>query len=1118
MNCASCGAKNRIGRKFCVECGSKLARNCPACGTPYAADEKFCGECGAALAEKAPANVPKPSGGSPSAPGIQVTAEQPVDEVLDGERKTVTALFADIKGSMDLMEDIDPEEARAIVDPALKLMIDGAHHYDGYIVQSTGDGIFALFGAPLAHEDHPQRALYAAVRMQEDMKHYAEKLRAEEGVNLQVRVGVNTGEVVVRSIKTRAGHIEYTPIGHSISLASRLQTLAAPGSIALSETVRKLVEGYFALKPMGPARIKGASEPINVYEVTGLGPLRTRLQRSAGRGLSKFVGRQREMAAIAAAAEQAHAGHGQIVATMAAAGTGKSRLFFEFKAAAQSRWMVLETFSFSHGKASAYLPLIELLRGYFGIDAGDDARRRREKVAGKIAILDRALEDTLPYLFGLLGIVEGDDPLTQMDGQVKKRRILEAIKRILLRESLNEPLMVIFEDLHWIDEETQELLDLLADSIATTKILLLVNYRPEYSLRWNSKTYCRELPLDPLGRESAGEMLSALLGDSAELAPLKRVIIQKTGGNPFFIEETVQALLDEGAVVRNGTMKLTKPLSDLRIPPTVQAVLAARIDRLPPEERDLLKTLAVIGSEFPLALVRQVVEMAPEQLDHMLSGLETGEFIYEQPAAADIEYTFKHALTRDVAYNSLLSERRRLLHERSAQAVETLYHERLEDHYAELAHHYRSSNNATKAVEYLRLAGEQAVRRGAYAQAMANVEPALALVELFPEGPQRLRAELGTRLTEGMVVSALYGAASAERLHSFQRVCEVSEQLGDKAALLQGLLNLAHAYYNRGEGPRALETTLLCLQLAEQTHDTETLAAVHYLRAVSAYFCGDLLQAYSLFGDLMKRIGSAHQGAAAKILPQNLWVMAPTVFARVELAQGRPDEALRLSNEALRRGHQLKHPLSLASAVMFAALLRAQRREPEAVRELAEELIALAEEHGLLEHMAAARLIRGWAVAELGEPEQAVAELDASGPLFLAWFVAEKLPQAYLRAGLAERALAALNEALAGTDRSRAHIEDAELYRLKGEAIFMRDSSAIAEAESCYRKAVEIATAQCAKWWELCATVSLARLLVRTGRRDEARVMLTEIYSTFTEGFDTADLKDAKALLEELST
>jgi class 3 adenylate cyclase len=453
---------------------------------------------------------------------------------------------------MELMEDLDPEEARAIIDPALKLMIDAAHHYDGYVVQSTSDGIFALFGAPVAREDHPQRALYAAFRLQEELKRYSGRMRQEGRLPLEARVGVNTREVVVRSIQTGDAHTEYTPIGHTANLAARMQVLAPIGSIAATEHVRKLCEGYFLFHGLGPTKVKGVSEPVNLYEVTGLGPLRTRLQRSAGRGLTKFVGREREMEALRHAAEQAKGGRGQIAAAIAEPAVGKSRLLFEFKATSQSGWTVLETVSVSHGKASAYLPVIDLLRNYFDISATDDERKRREKVAGRIAILDRSLEDTLPYLFSLLGIVDGDEPLAQMDGQIKKRRTLEAIKRIVLRESLNQPLMVILEDLHWIDEQTQDLLNLLADSIGTAKLLLLVNYRPENSHQWNSKTYYTQLRLDPLGKENAAEMLSALLGDGKDLIPLKRLILERTEGNPFFVEEIVQALFEDGLLQRNG--------------------------------------------------------------------------------------------------------------------------------------------------------------------------------------------------------------------------------------------------------------------------------------------------------------------------------------------------------------------------------------------------------------------------------------------------------------------------------------------------------------------------------------------------------------------------------------
>jgi class 3 adenylate cyclase len=415
MHCSRCGAENREGAKFCKECAAPILAKCPHCGAASQPGSKFCEERAAPLIA-----APPPS--DHARPLIRIMAEGGAAPPTDGERKTVTALFADIKGSMELIEDLDPEEARAIVDPALKLMMEAVQRYGGYVAQSTGDGIFALFGAPIAHEDHPQRALFAALRMQKEVELYAEKLRADKGVNLQVRVRANTGEVVVREIRTGEKDAEYLPIGHSTSVAARLQALAVPGSIAITEPVRKLVEGYFAFKSLGPARIKGLSEPLEIYEVTGLGPLRTRLQRGAARGYTKFVGRHHEMETLKQAAAMAKAGHGQIVGAVAEPGVGKSRLFFEFKAKNQSGWMVLEAFSVSHGNASAYLPVLDFLHAYFKITPDDDARSRREKVAGKIAVLDRSLEDALPYLFALLGIVEREDPLVQMDAQIKKRR------------------------------------------------------------------------------------------------------------------------------------------------------------------------------------------------------------------------------------------------------------------------------------------------------------------------------------------------------------------------------------------------------------------------------------------------------------------------------------------------------------------------------------------------------------------------------------------------------------------------------------------------------------------------------------------------------------------------
>ena len=584
MRCTKCGTESTTSRKFCAACGSPLSRRCPKCGAENAPSSAFCEDCGTALAgNAAPAATSSPQAAS-TAPDFRVTPEQPAGDALEGERKTVTALFADIKGSTELMRDLDPEEARAIVDPVLQLMMAAVHRYGGYVAQSTGDGIFALFGAPVAHEDHPQRALHAALAMQEELRRYAERLRAEGKIPVEARVGVNTGEVVVRTIET-GGHTEYTPVGHVTNLAARMQTVAPAGSIAASEATQRLCEGYFTFRDLGRMEVKGLSEPINVYEVVSAGPLRSHFELAARRGLTRFVGREREMAAMAGALEQARAGHGQIVAAVGEAGAGKSRLMYEFKATIPDGCKVLEAYSVSHGKASAWLPVIELLKSYFEIADEDDDRRRSEKVEAKARGLDPALAETLPYILSLLGIADAATSLAMMDAGIRRRRTLEAIKRIIIRESLKQPLVVIFEDLHWIDPETQELLDLLVDGIASARILMLVNYRPEYHHAWGNRTCYTQLRLDPLGGQSADEMLHALLGGDASLQSLKRLIIEKTQGNPFFMEEIVRALVEQGVLVRNGATRLTKPLTEIHVPPTVHGILASRIDALPASEK-----------------------------------------------------------------------------------------------------------------------------------------------------------------------------------------------------------------------------------------------------------------------------------------------------------------------------------------------------------------------------------------------------------------------------------------------------------------------------------------------------------------------------------------------------
>jgi class 3 adenylate cyclase/tetratricopeptide (TPR) repeat protein len=883
-------------------------------------------------------------------------ADTPAPETLEGERKTVTALFADIKGSMDLMEDLDPEEARALVDPALKLMIDAVHHYEGYVAQSTGDGVFAMFGAPVAHEDHPQRALYAAVRMQEELKRYSDRIRAEGRLPIQARVGVNTGEVVVRSITTGEGRSEYVPVGHSTGIAARMQALAPVGSIAATEHIRKLCEGYFVFKSLGPTKVKGVSELATVYEVTGLGPLRTRLQRAAGRGLTKFVGRKAEMEALTRVAELAKAGHGQIVAAVAEPGVGKSRLFHEFKATSQSGWLVLDTLSLSHDKATAYVPLIDLLYVYFRISRDDNAPTRREKVAGKIATLERSLEqETLPHLFALLGIAEGEDPLAQMDAQVRRRRTQDAVKRILLRESLNQPLMLIFEDLHLIDEETQRFLYLLSDAIGNAPVLLLVSYRPEYSHQWGGKTYYTQLRLDPLPRDRTEEMLAALLGSEKSLSPLKRLVFERTAGNPFFIEELITALFDEGVLVKNGIVQLTRAPSQLKIPSTVQGILAARMDRLRREEKELLQTLAVIGMKFSFSLVRGVFQQPRERLDRLLNCLQTAEFIYEQPATADVEYVFKHPLTQEVAYKSLLLERRKLLHGRVGAAIEGSFAQSIDDHLSELAHHYSCSSNAEKAVEYLERAGNQLAIGGAFKQAEIHYQQAISCLRLMPDTPEQIRHEFNLHLALVITLSSTTGYTSEETTRVLRQLKELSRKIGNPD---QAIFTLAVAYMpliGRDEVSLAQRIADQMLEIALQTGSNVHLTIAHQHEAQSHLRLGHLNQAIQHFEAVL---ASYHQSDFVG------WPSDPKAYTLSWMGilwwyLGMADRARTTMREAISWSERNGGPLDLVEALGLASHLYIALSDSAKVQEFADRQLAIAREREWPTQLELASAFRG---------------------------------------------------------------------------------------------------------------------------------------------------------------
>lgn len=1119
--CPACQAANSDGARFCSACGAALPLRCSSCDAANPPAARFCNACGSSLGgEKGTAAKTRNESESR---GIALGPAAAPDTSIDGERKLVTALFVDIIGSTILEQDLDPEEARRIIDPALELMIEAVRRYDGYVVQSTGDGVFALFGAPLAHEDHAQRSLYTALRLHEDMRRYSDSLREEGSAPIQVRIGVNTGEVVVRSIRTGERQTEYTPIGHTVNLASRLQALASSGSTVISDSTRKLVEGYFALKPLGPTRVKGVSDSVPLFEVTGLGPLRTRLEKAAGRGLSKFVGRDKEKELFRQAETAVRQGEGRVVAVEAEPGVGKSRLFFEFKTGLAADCLMLEALSVSHGKSSAFLPIIDLLQGYFCINRAEDASLRREKISSKMLTLGPELQEHVPYIAALLQIEQDKESLAAMDAQLRRARTLQALVQLLLAEAQRQPLIVIVEDLHWLDDESRAFLDLLADAVRGARVLLLVSYRPEYQFRWAGKEHCTRFRLEPLGRENAVEMLSQMLGQSPDLSRLKHKIIETTGGTPFFIEETVQSLFDEGALVAdNGMVQLRRPLSSLRIPPTVQAILAARIDRLRNDEKNLLQTLAVLGREFLLSLVRAVAGRSEDELDRLIDSLERGEFVYEQPSISDVEYIFKHALTQEVAYNSVLLERRRQLHESVGHAIELLYSDSLDDHLADLAYHFSRSGNRYKAVEYLYRAATQSMSRGALAQSIEDLKQALHLLREEPVAPKRDLPELQVLNALGTGYIAVRGYASPDVGPVFQAAREICARVGDPQQQFATVFGNFAWRIVRGEMELALDLAREAISLAEKFDDPGMWMEALFLLGVTLFYRGDFSgaraqheKALAQYDDPTRnKLWAARVGEDAGVthrcyLALSLWHL------------GHPDQALRMSREARDLAHRIEHPFSLAYAQHHTSWLYELMRMPAETMLFSEEQMQLSQERGFplfsatsAIYNAAGRLSLSSTDSVLPELERGLDQYRETGARLALPYYLGLLAKALVQSGHRAAAKGALVEALGIAEESHDRCHQAELRRLQAE-LSRAGSGDHDQARQCYLEALAVAGAQGSKASELRAAIGLAELDRQAGTRSESGKRLAELYDSFTEGFNTPDLRKARSLIVE---
>jgi class 3 adenylate cyclase/tetratricopeptide (TPR) repeat protein len=827
-------------------------------------------------------------------------------------------LFADMKSSLELLADRGPEAARDLVDPVLERMMGAVHRYEGMVNQVLGDGIMALFGAPLAVEDHALRACYAALALQNDIARHAEDVLRMQGVTIQVRVGLNSGEVLLRTIGNDLS-LEYSAIGLTTHLASRMEQLAPPGQILMTTETFRLVEGYVSVGSLGLVPVKGLPEPVEVYQLLGPGAARTRMQAVATRGLTRFVGRQLEMDALTHALDVASQGRGQLVAMVGEAGVGKSRLARELtQSIALHGWKILESRSVSYGRAAPYGPVRDLIRSLFQIADSDDRETTRQKVTTRVLTQGRLLEDTVPAILTLLDALPPDSSFSTLDPRDRRQRTLEAVKGLLIRESQLQPLMLIVEDLHWIDSETQALLDSLVESLPSARILLLVNYRPEYRHGWASKSCYAQIRVDPLLAEGVNELFDALLGPDPGLAPLKPMLMEQTGGNPFFLEECIRTLAESHALDgRRGAYRLARPLGAITVPATVHAVLAARIDRLPPAEKSLLQTASVIGKDVSFALLKAITDPPEGELRASLSALQTAEFVHEISLFPELEYTFNHALTHEVAYAGLVKERREAIHAKIVDALERLAIGHPMERVERLAQHAVRGAVWSKAPAYLRRTGANAAAQSAYRQAVTCFEQALAALEHVPQSPEAMTEAIDLRFD---LRNALFALGRLEQIFEhLNHAKAMAEKLGDQRRLGWVAAYMTHYFWRVGDHARAIESGQRAVSIGEDLADIG-LQTTNVNLGLAYYTVGDYRSGMQCLRKTLTALGDRFR------TDRFGWAGVPAVTARAYLVGclaelGQFAEGIALGEEAIRIAEEANHAFSVGQAYINLGVL-----------------------------------------------------------------------------------------------------------------------------------------------------------------------------------------------------
>jgi DNA-binding SARP family transcriptional activator len=1030
-----------------------------------------------------------------------------------GERKQVTILVASVGRTSPDAED-DPEAAMQELDPALEAMKEHVRRYDGLVSAAQPDGVMAVFGAPVAHEDHAVRACYAAIAMQAAVRNRIDGSPA-------LRIGLHSGEAVVRAAKDGAA-ARFEAIGPVVSLAVRVGAEAEPGAILLTQETARRADGFVHVQRAETQPAWGDPHGT-LMTLRGTTGARNRWEVQAARALTPFVGRESEMATLTAAMRRVESAQGEVVTLVADPGIGKSRLIHEFvRAVVPAGWGVLETGAAAHDTRASYRPVSALLRAWFGIEQRDQKATMESKVRARIENRHPELRPALPALMSLLDLPAAEADWPALSPPQRRRRTLDAVKALLACECRIRPVVLLFEDLHWIDAETQAVLDTLVDSLGALRVLLLATHRPEYRHGWSGKSYFSQLRLLPLASEAAQRLLESLLGGDGSLDGLKRELVARTEGTPLFVEETVRALAEAGAFSGcPGDYRPAHAVTAFEIPSTVQAVIAARIDRLVPASKSLLQVASVIGRDVPLALLQQVAKLPEEALQQALGDLRAAEFLHEAQLLPDIVYTFKHALTHEVAYGSVLRERRRSIHVEIVETIERLSRDRIDEQVEHLAHHAVKGRLWEHAVRYLFQAAGKAIQRSAHRQALEFIDQGLELIPKLPSGAERMRLELDYWKARGVTMMATKGWSAQEVSDAYVKAQALAEALADERELFVVLRGQGQFHMTRGEAEIARGFGDRCLALADKMGDPGMRIETHHLFWSNSLFMGDYAgtdhHAEHGIADYDRqrdhRLTYVYSGHDPGVCCRS--------FGGLALWQlGQADKALLRCEEALALAGEIKHPLTTGLAYWGLSYVHMFRGDAAMAQAAAEQEIAICEEYLLPLLLSQGRFQLGWAIAAQGAlndgiamMQQGLQAIGATGaqmgrPYFSALFA-----EALAKAGRVKEGLAEIDRALAIVNRDRAYFQLPEIRRLKGALLLQLPGYDLEAVSACFRGAMATASEQRAPISEVRAAVSLARLLLHKGRRPEARKLLSDLCGRWNGMPESPELREARALL-----